>query len=162
MQRLRIHVCVCYVLWEGRVVVIPFFKVLQLGMLAKLWWHSGEFWWGSGEIMEERAKQTGNLHKNIINSAFPHYVLMTISCRSGTATEVLGLACSCIVTASQCRAILPFKQNSHTRIMLLLLLLLLIIIMITLIIIIIIIIMITVIVLSNMTTSSEYILITSI
>ena len=46
--------------WEGWVVGIPFFKVIQFDILARFWWNSGEFlarsgefWWNSGEILAD-------------------------------------------------------------------------------------------------------------
>ena len=58
-------------LWEGRVVVIPLFKVLQFDVLAKFWWNSGdigELWWNSDEhVVEILAK----FWKNVLNNGKP-------------------------------------------------------------------------------------------
>ena len=52
---------------KGRVVVIPFFKVLQFDVLAIFW---RPFWWNSVEILAERAKTRNPQQTH--NSAFPH------------------------------------------------------------------------------------------
>ena len=72
-------------LWEGWAVVIPFFEMLQLDIVAKLWWDSGEvlvkFLWNpvsSGEIPAKFRRNSGRAclkrgnPQQTHNSAFPH------------------------------------------------------------------------------------------
>ena len=58
----------------GRVVAIPFFKVLRLDILATLWWtemsKSGEFWWTSGEFL-------AILWKSVFNKQETHNKIIT-------------------------------------------------------------------------------------